>query len=1007
MQSRLRFTLLLLLSSVGVAGAGCSCRPPPVQLEDGGMLLVPECSVEADCALGEVCSDGRCQLPVNGGLDGATGCTTDEQCPMGERCLRSAGLCVPDQTDAGTEPIDSGVVGDCLEGETQSCGSSKLGECRLGVQTCVVIDGVPRFGACVGAVDAVSELCNGLDDDCDGQVDDGFTTQSCGVGECARTIDTCVGGVSLTCTPGTASTEVCDGRDNDCNGQTDDGLANLVCGVGACARSVVACFNGMPQSCTPGMPTAELCNGADDDCDGTPDEGLGQTSCGLGQCSRTVDACTNGMATACVPGQPQAEACNMVDDDCDGLIDETCACTTGQTQGCYTGAPGTQGVGTCRAGSQSCVAGQWAACTGQVVGATETCNGLDDDCDGQADESLGQTMCGVGACVRTVQNCQGGAAQSCTAGTPGTESCNGLDDDCDGVVDDGLGTLTCGVGACVNSIAACANGATQTCSPGPTSTEVCNAIDDDCDGQTDETFPQQGTSCATGRPGLCATGASQCVSGAVSCQQTVMPAAEVCNNGLDENCNGTVDDPMACGCNAAIDRDFDGANECVDCNDGDGTIRPGAMETCNGKDDDCDMLRDEGFDLDSDGFTTCGTVATGGVDPLRRDCNDANAFIFPLKTADCGNMATPNTANGVDDNCNGYPDETCSCTTNDRDGDGVTQCAGDCNDNDATISPNRAEVCDGKDNDCNRNTVDNCGVSERCGVKQGNSWTRWAAGTDQCRPDLICTSNVSTGELTCGSFCNQTTGGGLNDSCQANEGCFRNLIDSANLHLCSVLTIGTKTTGQACTAPSECRSGDCVLDGAARYCTDKCTHESGCSGPTTCTVRKDPLTSGPFTIGNYFWSACRLDSLITAVKTTGQTCTGAECRAGPDACFNGRCIEPCCANSDCAGGSSCTIAGPKSATGYTSGTSSIVSVLPACVPSAAVRVSGAACTANSECRSGLCEKTRNICVDVCCSDASCPNGTTCEPVSLKLNTGELTTMRGCVFAPVPTLLEQK
>ena len=1006
MNVRPRLSFLLLLSILGIVGSGCSCRPPPIQLEDGGSLT-PECTIEADCALGEVCFEGRCQLPVSNGLDGSTGCTRDDQCPQGQRCLRSAGLCVAEERDAGFEPVDSGVVGDCLEGETQTCGSSKLGECRLGVQTCLSIDGVPHYGACVGSVDAVPELCNGLDDDCDGAVDDGFGTQSCGVGACARTIDTCVGGVSLTCTPGPPSAEVCDGRDNDCNGQADEGLANLVCGIGACVRSVPSCVAGAAQTCTPGLATIETCNGLDDDCDGTTDESLGQTSCGVGQCGRVVESCISGMASVCTAGQPQAEICNMVDDNCNGLIDETCACTPGRTQGCYTGAPGTLGVGVCRAGTQSCsTAGAWGTCTGQNVGTLESCNGLDDNCNGQTDE-LGQQMCGTGTCARTTQNCLAGTAQTCTAGLPSTEICNGLDDDCNGQTDEMLAPLNCGVGACAASVAACANGTVQTCTPGPSSTEVCNNIDDDCDGLTDETFPQQGQACTTGLSGVCAAGLSRCTGGVVGCQQTVMASAEICGNNIDENCNGIADDPMTCGCSAAIDRDFDGSNQCVDCNDTDGTIHPGATETCNGKDDDCDGLRDEGFDLDSDGFTTCGTVATGGTDPLRRDCNDANAFIFPLKTADCGNMATPTSANGVDDNCNGYTDETCACTTTDRDGDGVTQCAGDCNDNDATISPNRAEVCDGKDNDCNRNTVDNCGVSERCGFKAGSSWNRWPAGTDQCRADLVCTSNVATGELTCGSFCNQTTGSGLNDSCQANEGCYRNLIDSTNLHLCSVLAIGTKTTGQACTAASECRSGDCVVDGAARYCTDKCTHESGCSGTTTCTVRKDPLTSGPFVIGNYFWSACRLDSLITAVKTTGQTCTGSECRAGTEACFNGRCIEPCCASADCAAGAACSIAAPKTATGYVSGSSSIVSLLPACVPSAAIRVAGAACTVNADCKSNLCAKTRNICVDVCCSTATCPNGTTCEPVSLKLSTGELTTLRGCVFSPVPVLIEQK
>ena len=72
-----------------------------------------------------------------------------------------------------------------------------------------------------------------------------------------------------------------------------------------------------------------------------------------------------------------------------------------------------------------------------------------------------------------------------------------------------------------------------------------------------------------------------------------------------------------------------------------------------------------------------------------------------------------------------------------------------------------------------------------------------------------------------------------------------------------------------------------------------------------------------------------------------------------------------------------------------------------------VRVSGAACTTSAECKSGICEKTSGICVDVCCNDSSCANGTTCEPTTLKLSSGQLTEIRACVFSPVPAQIEQK
>ncbi|MEW6298461.1 MAG: RHS repeat-associated core domain-containing protein [Thermodesulfobacteriota bacterium] len=67
------------------------------------------------------------------------------------------------------------------------------------------------------------EVCNGVDDDCDGQVDDGLGQTTCGVGACQRTVDTCSNGTPQECVPGTPEPEICeDGIDNDCDGEVDD-----------------------------------------------------------------------------------------------------------------------------------------------------------------------------------------------------------------------------------------------------------------------------------------------------------------------------------------------------------------------------------------------------------------------------------------------------------------------------------------------------------------------------------------------------------------------------------------------------------------------------------------------------------------------------------------------------------------------------------------------------------------------------------------------------------------
>ena len=74
--------------------------------------------------------------------------------------------------------------------------------------------------------------------------------------------------------------EVCDGLDNNCNALIDDAVTDITCGVGACRRTVVGCLRGAVPACVPGTPTTELCNTVDDDCDGVIDEGCnGSLAC--------------------------------------------------------------------------------------------------------------------------------------------------------------------------------------------------------------------------------------------------------------------------------------------------------------------------------------------------------------------------------------------------------------------------------------------------------------------------------------------------------------------------------------------------------------------------------------------------------------------------------------------------------------------------------------------------------------------------------------------------------
>lgn len=144
-----------------------------------------------------------------------------------------------------------------------------------------------------------------------------------------------------------------------------------------------------------------------DACEGTtPQHTPGMTACysgppgtaGVGACAAGVQQCdTSGPVGPCV-GEvlPTAEQCDGdgADEDCDGASDDgDCSCAPGEQQACYSGPDGTQGVGTCAAGTQTCGEAGWGPCEGDVTPAQEACaGGLDEDCDGAVDECV----CGDG-----------------------------------------------------------------------------------------------------------------------------------------------------------------------------------------------------------------------------------------------------------------------------------------------------------------------------------------------------------------------------------------------------------------------------------------------------------------------------------------------------------------------------------------------------------------------------------------------------------------------------------
>ncbi|MCB9506448.1 MAG: putative metal-binding motif-containing protein [Myxococcales bacterium] len=393
------------------------------------------------------------------------------------------------------------------------------------------------------------------------------------------------------------------------------------------------------------------------------------------------------------------ETCNGTDDDCDGRVDDN---PIEEGDDCATGFPGVCAEGrlTCRAGLIDCVP--------RVPASAELCDDDDNDCDGDVDEEAtdartwfrdldedryGDAGDAVTACsapagyVADGDDCDDGARGT----NPGAaEVCDGADNDCNGEIDDGAGGMSLwyldfdgdGWGTGDDSVIAC----------NPIPGRVARA--GDCD---DRAF-------------------------------AVNPAVEERCNGYDDNCAGGIDEM------GAIDaptwyRDFDGdtygdaaastracaqpegyVSNDLDCADGEFGRHPGVPEICDGTDQDCDRVADEGVsttyyrDADGDTFgnadvTIQACALPDGYRTNAGDCDDTTELRRPGLAETCDEL---------DNDCNGVADDgvgTVFYVDNDGDtyGDaeviactqppGTVRRGGDCADSNRDVNPGAPERC--------------------------------------------------------------------------------------------------------------------------------------------------------------------------------------------------------------------------------------------------------------------------------------------------------------------------
>ncbi len=673
-------------------------------------------------------------------------------------------------------------------------------------------DGVAELGDdCDDSDDAVhpgaAERCNGIDDDCDGEVDEELQelwyadSDGDGWGNDGVTLDSCDPGAGWVASPGDCddssasvnpdAEELCNDRDDDCDGAVDEDLESTWYqdadgdGFGDPAVSTLDCAPGAgwvedPSDCDdansdihPGAD--ERCNGYDDDCDAlvddedspvsgtttwyldTDSDGYGDDGASLSACDQPTGHvplggdCDDG-DPAYNPGASEADCTDPADYNCDGS----------------TGYADADGDG-------------WAACedcddTDASINAdgTERCNGVDDDCDGDVDEddavdtstwyldadgdAYGDPGSTTQACDQPTGYTAAVYASDCDDGDAavnpaGAERCNGVDDDCDGAVDEGV----------TDTFFLDADG--DGYGESGTTTSACSApsgytdVDGDCDDG----------------------------------DASVHPAGTELCDGIDDDCDGAVDEADAA--DAATwyrDGDSDGYGspsattvacdqpsgylaDSSDCDDGDDDIHPGADEHCDGTDEDCDGTVDDApvdadtwyGDADGDGYgeptvTVEACAAPSGYAGEASDCDDTDASINPGASELC---------NGDDDDCDGLVDDDDPDVTGgtawhvDADGDGygsgaysVTACSqpagyvadgSDCADTEADAFPGNDEHCDGIDNDCD-------GSADEADAVDAGTWYDDGDGDgygDASTAVVACTQPSGTVDAALGADC--------------------------------------------------------------------------------------------------------------------------------------------------------------------------------------------------------------------------------------------------------------